>query len=236
MIKVNLLPGGRKQSRSRSGLSLRLPKIGGTGLPADRWALATFLAPALALATVGWMYVSTTSEQEELDVALEAAVQDSVRFSDIAEKTDVLRARSDSVIQRVSIIQEIDEGRYVWPHILDEVARSLPEYTWLTGVVQVSAGTVPRFRLEGQAGNNYALTVLMEQLEGSPFLRDVQLISSTQTVDGNTRQVVFDFMLDASFVQPSVDFLETVPLFGGIPALESMADASTSGPAGRGGR
>lgn len=87
MIKVNLMPGGRKQTRSRSGVSLRLPKIGGAGLRADRWALATFLVPVVALAAVGWMYLSTTSEQEELDVALEAAVQDSVRFSDIAEKT-----------------------------------------------------------------------------------------------------------------------------------------------------
>ena len=26
----------------------------------------------------------------------------------------------------------IDEDRYIWPHILDEVSRALPPYTWIT--------------------------------------------------------------------------------------------------------
>ena len=29
---------------------------------------------------------------------------------------------------------QIDSDRYVWPHLLDEVSRNLPSYTWLTSL------------------------------------------------------------------------------------------------------
>jgi Tfp pilus assembly protein PilN len=32
----------------------------------------------------------------------------------------------------VNIIRSLDDDRFVWPHVLDEVSRALPQYTWLT--------------------------------------------------------------------------------------------------------
>ena len=81
------------------------------------------------------------------------------------------------------IIQEIDGARYVWPHIMDEIARNLPEYTWLTELLQVSLGDELQFRLVGRAGNNFALTQFMENLEASLFIRGVRLLSTDQIID-----------------------------------------------------
>ena len=70
--------------------------------------------------------------------------------SPLIARTELLTARRDSIAQRVAIIQEIDQDRYSWPHLLDEVARALPDYTWLTELTQV--GTDPlAIRLVGQA-------------------------------------------------------------------------------------
>jgi Tfp pilus assembly protein PilN len=41
------------------------------------------------------------------------------------------------------VIAEIDSTRYAWAHVLDEVSRSMPPYTWLTGVHQTSAPPAP---------------------------------------------------------------------------------------------
>lgn len=212
MIKVNLLPGGKKRKGRSGGLSFSMPKLGGSF--SDPWLLAMVAVPVVALAASAWMWISVGQEEEEIQVALEAAVQDSIRFADVKEQTDLLLARADSVSQKVAIIQEIDEGRYVWPHVLDEVARALPEYTWLRGVSQVGGATTPELRITGQAGNNIALTVFMDQLEASEFIRGVRLVGTTQTVIDNTQQVVYDFTLDAAYESPSLFMLETVPLFG----------------------
>lgn len=178
--------------------------------------------------------MSVTSEEEELLVALDEAVQDSVRWSDVIERTELLQARSDSIAEKVGIIQEIDEGRYIWPHIMDEVARALPDYTWLSSITPVSAGEAPGIQIGGQAGSNFAITLFMEQLEASPFLRDVQLISSEQTVDQQTSQQVYSFRLETQYVQPPLEFLETVPLFtgaGGAPAADTSATEGAETPA-----
>ena len=60
----------------------------------------------------------------------------------------------------MAIIQEIDAGRYVWPHILDEIARALPDYTWLREVLQVQEEPL-QIRIAGTAGSNFAITSLI---------------------------------------------------------------------------
>jgi Tfp pilus assembly protein PilN len=178
--------------------------------------MAAVLIGVLCVSGMGWMWTSSTTAQEDMGLALETALRDSTRFADIIQRSDLLQARSDSVIQRVNIIQEIDEGRYVWPHVLDEVARALPDYTWLDEVMEIGQnGSEVDVRVGGKAGNNFALAVFMDQLESSPFFRNVHFTQSEQTVEVDAgRQVVYTFAVEATYASPELDFLQTVPLFG----------------------
>lgn len=237
MIEVNLLPGGKKR-QARRGPAFALPKFGrggggGGGLAqADRWMLGSLAVIALALGYCAWLFLGVSGDREEVSVALEEAVQDSSRFADLISRTNELTARRDSIASKVGIIQEIDQNRYTWPHVMDEVARSLPDYTWLAGITQVASDPL-QFRIEGRAGNNFALTVFMEQLEASPFIEGVRLLGSQQAVEGADaaeRQVVTQFQLEAMYSQPPMDFLETVPLFGGADMPVSTQDAQGAAP------
>jgi type IV pilus assembly protein PilN len=176
----------------------------------------------LAVVVSGFLYLTTSGRHEDLTVNIEAAVADSARYFDLIEQINSLNARRDSIAQRVGIIQEIDEDRYVWPHIMDEVARALPDYTWLLEILQVSGGEPLRFRVGGQAGNNFAVTQFMENLEVSPFIRNVDLVSTEQQVvtRGGINRIVNRFELEAEYERPPPELLETVPLF----------DAGPSGP------
>jgi Tfp pilus assembly protein PilN len=208
VIEVNLLPGGAKRARKAGGgrafggLKLRLPSMGGGG--SDKWVLGAAAVVLVALGAMGWMFTSLRKQRADAEVALEAAQRDSARFSDLIARTQLLTARRDSIGVRVGIIQKIDQNRFVWAHIMDEVARALPDYTWLTELAQVSNDPIT-IRLTGQAGNNFALTVFMEQLEASPFLQGVTLIQSAQEMagaGGAQQQVVQGFQLEVGYVQP----------------------------------
>jgi Tfp pilus assembly protein PilN len=238
LIEVNLLPGGRKRAaKGKKGgpsLSFKLPSL--SALPMDKWILGSAAVGALAIAAMAWLYLGVTKQRDETQVALDEAVQDSARFSDLIARTQLLTARRDSIAQRVGIIQKIDQNRFVWAHLLDEVGRALPDYTWLTELNQVSPDPIS-VRLTGQAGNNFALTVFMEQLEASPFLQGVTLIQSQQEFVGQGsagQQVVQGFILEVSYVQPPMEFLQTVPLFEGASATQIEADSSAApaAPAG----
>ncbi|HSR42504.1 MAG TPA: PilN domain-containing protein [Longimicrobiales bacterium] len=227
MIEVNLLPGSR--TGPSRGFNFSLPSFGGGGI--DRWTVIAVAVVLGALGGVGWMWLSFESARDETQVALQEAIQDSTRFADIIERTELLTARNDSIVHRVSVIQEIDEGRYVWPHVLDEVARALPEYTWLDQIVYVGGGpSNPEIRIGGKAGNIFAQSVFMEQLELSPFLRNVDLVRTEQTIEQTSGQVVYTFELEAAYVQPPNEFLETVPLFSAdappVGGLRPVADTA----------
>lgn len=225
MIEVNLLPGGKKRASKRSRLLPQMPDFGGVGLPADRWVLGASVVVIAIVAVTAYLYLGVNSRYEETEVAIEDAARDSARYADLIEQAENLRAQRDSIADRVAIIQEIDRGRYIWPHILDEVSRALPEFTWLTDLTQVSLGEELQIRLSGMAGNNFALTSFMQNLEASPFIRRVTLIStelSVQSQEGVSR-TVSQFTLEAAYQEPPSDLMDMVPLFeGDTPEISSQ--------------
>ena len=215
MIEVNLLPGGKKRPGKGGRFRIGLPDL--KAIPADPFIIGALVVGLASAALVGWWYTDLNNRNAELAVALDVAIRDSATFHELIENNSTLQARQDSVAQKVAIIQEIDAGRYVWPHVLDEIGRALPDFLWITSLQQVSVGEFIEFRIEGRAGNNIAVTTFMDALEGSPFIRVVRLISTEQAVEtlpNGDGQIVIVFTLEAGYDQPAFDLLETVPLFG----------------------
>lgn len=210
MIEVNLLPGGKK--RAPRGKRLAIPLPSAARLPKDRWILGAIFAGVVGVLVAAWLFLSIGSRADEAQVALDAALADSARYSEQIARTNTLLASRDSIVQRVAVIQEIDRGRYVWPHILDEVSRALPDYTWLQQIQQIAGGVEPRIRVVGRAGSIEAITVFMDQLEASPFLRNVSTMGTSQVREDN--QLVFRYELEMGYEQPPIEFLETTPLLG----------------------
>lgn len=68
----------------------------------------------------------------------------------------------------------------------------------------------PVFNIEGHAGATEALTRFMKNLESSPMIRDVSLVTSQQeAVQGRS---VLKFTLEARWEEPDSAFVQTVPL------------------------
>ena len=232
MIQINLLPGAqrRKKKAAAGGLSFKMPE----GLPPfDRMTAfivaAWIIGPLLGL----WMYFGVQGRIGEAEVAIEQAVADSTRYARLISTQTALRARQDTIAQKLAIIQEIDAGRYIWPHLMDEVSQALPPYTWLQAIDQVSGGAEPGFQVEGRTGSLPALTRFMDALEASPFIRNVQLISSEQAQLGNDpNKVVNNFVLTGQYDTPPTDVIETVPLFEGMAADSAATSPEASNGAG----
>jgi Tfp pilus assembly protein PilN len=196
--------------------------------------LAAFLV--LVLAGFGWW--KTGSARTALETEVEAETQDSVRLARTISLMETLDARRDTIENKISVIRSVDGRRYVWPHLMDEVSRAVPPYTWLTKLAASddadaaapaaapapAAGDTtqpaapaappapqgPAFSVEGNAGTTQALTRFMKNLEMSPMIRDVALVTSEQTSkDGRT---YLKFTLEARYEQPDSSLLEIVPV------------------------
>lgn len=212
MIEVNLHPGAtRRPARRRA--PLKLPNFKGSLGKFDRLMLFAVAGWIVGPALLGWMYFSTAHAQTELKLDLDTAQQDSAHYAVIIKTNERLKARRDSIARKLELIQDIDAQRYVWAHILDEVERTLPPYTWLVTIAQVAdtSGKAPKFTIDGRTGNTFALTEFMKDLEASPFIKSVRLIS-TGLIREQDREV-HNFSMEAQYETPPADAVQTVPLF-----------------------
>jgi len=237
LIEVNLLPGGKKRASGGGGLAFagRLSSLGRGegGGSRDPYTIFAAAAAVVSLGIMAWLFLGVRSDREDAQVAIDAAVQDSILRADLIERTNQLMARRDSIAERVAIIQQIDADRFVWPHVLDEVARAVPDYTWLREITQVSLDPL-QIRIAGRAGSTFAITNFMRSLEASRFLRAVQMERAEQAQsEEDDSDIIYVFEFLVTFESPPLDELETVPLFEGaevsmLPAVSPATDSAGS--------
>lgn len=168
----------------------------------------------LLLAGVGYAFWSQGQRQAALSAQLEREVADSTRFATTIALVTSLQARQDTIRQQIAVIRDVDQRRYVWPHLMEEISRAVPPFTWLTQLrsTEPNDTTVvgPLFTVQGNAGSTQALTRFMKNLESSLFIRDVTLVTSEQVeVEG---RALHRFTLEARYETPPPTAVEMVPV------------------------
>ena len=236
MIEINLLPGSGKKSRS-DGFNLKA-FVGQAGARVkDPFMIAAAVSIVAATVSIGYLHVSQTAKADELTDRERRAVQDSTRYVAVLRERNRALAQRDSVRRQLEIIKSIDNDRFVWAHIMDEVSRSLPPYTWLKTIAQsamVAAATptpapapakdgkgkpVPppppapatlKFQISGNTVDIQALTRFMKLLESSPFVKNVTIAKAELvTLEGKEVQ---EFLLEAEYERPDASAIATVPV------------------------
>jgi Tfp pilus assembly protein PilN len=234
MITVNLRPD-LKRKRARPLLQGATEGLRGLGSKIkDPILLVAILSWVGVLGWLGSVAVSTSHELSALEPQLEQTRAEHRRFKTfLAEKRhqEVIR---DSLVSQIGIIRGVDGDRYVWPHLLDEVTKALPAYTWIvdmggaapppptpgapqagapkadTAKAAVAAAPAIQFEVNGRTVDIQAYTRFLRQLEASPWITDVMPVSA-QTVVEKERPVTA-FTIRATYKQADSAYLRTVPL------------------------
>jgi Tfp pilus assembly protein PilN len=213
LIEINLVPGHEgPRGTSRRAASLQLPSVPALG--GDSRTLIGGAAVLLLLFVVGFAVWKLSARKAALETAVQEEVRDSTRFATTIGLVHSLEARQDTIRQKIGVIREVDQRRYVWPHLMDEISEAVPSYTWLEQITSTepadSTDRAPGFSIQGDAGSTQALTRFMKNLENSPFIRDVTLVTSEQQAEqGRTFQ---KFTLEAKYETPDSSVIETVPI------------------------
>jgi Tfp pilus assembly protein PilN len=137
MIEINLLPGSGKKKKSGGGgakFDLAASLAGLSSKVKDKYLATAFLLLFVGGGAVGGTYTLQSKQESDLSSSLEIAVKDSEHFASVLREKQRAESKRDTVLRQLNIIRSIDEDRFVWPHILDEVSKALPPYTWLTVV------------------------------------------------------------------------------------------------------
>lgn len=219
MISINLRPGQKRKGASGPGLGARFKELGSKIKdPLMLGAVAVWIA---VLGFLGFTTVSASQEYSALQPRYEQAQSEQARFKKLMDdkrKTEKIR---DSLQAQVGVIRSIDGDRYVWPHILDEMAKALPAYTWLNGVKMLSSAPADssdttwahrtvQFQVEGRTVDIQAYTRLLRQMEASPWIENVTPLEAHEMVEQD--RPVTAFTIKATFRRADSAYIRTVPL------------------------
>jgi len=221
MITINLKPGS-KRAKAGSSLAGGLSTLRGLpGRVKDPWPMAAVATWVLLLAFLGWAWLGSAARLRSLGPQLDTARSENRRYhAFMIEKKKALAAR-DSVVIQIATIRAVDGERYVWPRILDEVTRALPNYTWLIDLSSLSQATAPTdgsvtaspsvgIQLVGRTMDIQGFTRYMRQLEDSPYLKDVTVLSTETVIDRG--RAVTAFTVKANYVRPGHTQPEAAPV------------------------
>ena len=133
MLEINLLPGGaRAKTAAGPSVDFNAMFAGLKGRFGDLWVVGSVIAIVAAIGVGGYLYWREGHDRVVAEERLEKAKQDSARYSKVVAQRNAALAKRDTLLRQVNLIRAIDDDRYIWPHVLDEVSKALPPVTWVT--------------------------------------------------------------------------------------------------------
>ena len=236
MITVNLRPGQKRKRRAGNPFAGLLNSFSGlkelSAKVKDPLLMGAVGAWVFVAAGLGLIYLNQVRQLYVLEPRLEQARSEHKRFKAfLADKRRQEKIR-DSLLAQITVIRSVDGDRYIWPHLLDEITKALPAYTWLVDLGftappapparpattaadsvadSIAAATRPAvaFQINGRTIDIQAYTRFLRQLEASPWIVDVMPVSA-QTVVEKERPVTA-FTIRASYNRADSAYIRTAP-------------------------
>ncbi len=218
-IEINLLPGTRKKA---GGAGLSLPDFGEmVARVKDPLLVGAFAAWVVGLSAMGWMWYTQTSALSAMEPQLLDAQNAARRFGQMIAQKERQVVLQDSLVIELSAIRRIDADRFTWPHIMEEVTKALPDFTWIVALDAVTVqdqvledGTIVpapvQFTIDGRTSNIQSYTRFMTRLQDSPWFRNVGS-TGTNTVVENER-TVRAFEITGTYQVADSAFIRTLPV------------------------
>lgn len=225
MITINLRPGARRQAQ-------RGPAFAGLGASftalrsrvKEPWLAAALAAWVLVLTFFGYVFVSTSAKLHTLVPEVEAAHAEYDRYQDFVMQKRREENVRDSILAQIGTITSVDQERYTWPHLLDDIGGAVPDFTWLTevSVLPVAAATASdsgqaspvNFRLVGRTSDLQNYTAFLRRLEDSPWITNVLPVEAKTVVEGN--RALTSFIIQATYTRADADHIRTVPVIESV--------------------
>lgn len=180
MIEVDLNPQRERFDRDRPRFALRRLARAGSWheFRADPWHRAFVASAVLVPLAVGGAWHAQRVELDRLRAELGEGRADSARLAERSTLGDSLSELRRAVGDRIERVRALDRDRHVWPHLMDELSRALPDGVWLTSLETVRPSPDLEVRVEGRASSTLGITEYARVLEASPHVAGVRIRGS----------------------------------------------------------
>jgi len=169
MIRINLLKPENKDIRETvaAGISEDKSKKG------PNLGNLVFLLLVIGL---GLFYFFQQKAFDRENTLLAKARQEKSQLQYVEAKLEEQKRARESLDRKITLIENLNAQRDMAPRLMDELNRRLPEWVWLSELNYDDKG----IQIKGRALSNNLIADYIGNLEASPQIMNVNLVSSTQ--------------------------------------------------------
>ena len=166
MIRINLLAVERGPAK-RAAL---IPA-------AHRVTIGAGVILLLTVAVIGWWFLSLRRTSAQVDADITRAETEIMQLRSVLVQVRNFETQRAQLQQRVTLIEQLRKGQTGPVHVIDEIAKALPDRTWLSELVQKGNDVT----LKGLTTSNMGVSDLVANLEASGWFKKPVDIISTET-------------------------------------------------------
>jgi type IV pilus assembly protein PilN len=191
MIRINLLAAERTPKKKALAFQ-----------SGQKLVLGCSLILVLALAFIGWRFLTLSREATKVDQEIASAQQETTRLHSIILQVQQFEQRKAQLQQRVTLIEQLRKSQTGPVHMLDQVSRALPQMLWLTEMKQTGS----EVQIDGRCTTLTGLSEFVSNLEASGyFKRSVEIVSTqVDTAAQAPGGQLIKFTIKAQFQTPDV--------------------------------
>ena len=154
---------------------------------AHRVTIAAGLILVLTVGVIGAWFWSMRRESQQVDQDIARAETEIMQLRSVLVQVQKFEAQRAQLQQRVTLIEQLRRGQSSPVHVVDEIAKALPDRTWLVELVQKGNDVT----MSGMTTSNMGVSDFVANLETSGwFKRPVDIIGTTTDSDPKVGELV----------------------------------------------
>jgi type IV pilus assembly protein PilN len=206
MIRINLLPH-REERRKRQNIQI---------------AVLAGLSACLAIVIVGAVHVLISTQIDYQARRNSFLKREITQLDQQIEEIKKLKEQTQQLLARKKVVESLQGNRSDAVHVLDALARRLPDGVYLKQIKQTGV----KLNLVGYTQSNARVSTLMRNLEEAPWFTNPTLVEIKAVTVNKQRLSEFNLNVDLKR-QPEM------AEFGKPNAIKAAATASAQNPAGQ---
>lgn len=187
MIRINLLKPEKKELKET-------PTITTPEIKKERKVPVYSLIFLLLIVIIAFLFISQRNAIHKEKNLLKKAQAEKAQLKDVLVKLDQLEKQRAIIQRKINLIKQLKARQEVAVIIMDELSKNIPDWVWLTEV-NYKEHTI---EIKGRALSNNLIADYIFNLENSPYLFNVNLLSSAQKRVQNNQ--FLEFVLTAQYI------------------------------------
>jgi type IV pilus assembly protein PilN len=173
MIRINLLPEGRKKRKKKKPFPVII-------------ILGVVITLISIIVSGGYTYY-LLNKIDELNNEREIKKKEVAKLQEQVKEVEKYEKENQLVIEKTKIIEQLKKNQTGPVRILDELSQRLPKGVWFTSLDDKSGS----MSLRGNSFSTGSLVTFVQNLKASEFIKDVNLLHSKQKTINNV--TVYEF-------------------------------------------